>query len=286
MKEHRIFLTGASGLLGDALLPELRMHGEIHAPGLDEFDLNRPETVHRTIASFRPSLVIHLAADTRVDRCEEHPEDAFRTNVHGTIHVAEAARHAGARVVMMSTDYVFDGEQKAPYREYQKTRALNVYGRSKEEAERALLALAPDRLVVRSSSLYGTAGPSFIAAILERALRGESLEVVDDQVQKPTWVRHLAPALARAALSEVQGILHIAAAGECTWYDLARAVLEGSGLAVPCGPISSERSPRPARRPRYSVLDCRLVTETLGIDLPDWRGGVEGYLREIGSWRS
>ncbi len=278
---ERILLTGASGLLGGAVLPELRPHGDVDAPGLDIFDLDRPETVERFVLDTRPSLVVHLAADARVDRCEEHPEDAFRTNVLGTAHLADACRRVRARIVMMSTDYVFDGAQGSPYREYQRTGALGIYGRSKEEAEKVLFAVAHDRLVVRSSSLFGTGGPNFVNAILDRARRGEPLEVVDDQVQSPTWVRHLAPALARAAVSEMQGIVHIAAAGSCTWYQLARAILDATGLRVPCSPISSDRSNRPAPRPRYSVLDCSLAAAGLGVALPSWKDGLAGYLREV-----
>jgi dTDP-4-dehydrorhamnose reductase len=284
--ERRILLTGASGLLGSAVLPELRPLGDVEAPDLEKFDLDRPETVHRFIDGFRPTHIVHLGADARVDHCEEHPEAAVRTNVNGTVHVADAARKIGARVLLMSTDYVFDGAQRTKYREYQSTRPLNAYGRTKEEAERAVLALAGDRVVVRSSSLYGAGGANFVASILDRAQRGESLEVVDDQTQGPTWVRHLAPALARIAVSEIQGILHVAGAGECTWFAFAVAILEGSGLRVSCKPIPSEQSRRPARRPAYSVLDCTLAADALGIVLPDWRVGLKRHMEETGAWRN
>jgi dTDP-4-dehydrorhamnose reductase len=279
-----ILLTGASGLLGSVVHRELldgsamTGAGEVLAPGMDVFDLDRPDTVIDVVLRARPSLILHLAADARVDRCEEHPADAYRTNARGTAHLASAARRAGARIVMMSTDYVFDGEGAAPYREYATTRPINVYGRSKEEAERALLAIAPDRLVIRSSSLFGAGGPNFVRAILDRALRGEPLEVVDDQAQAPTWAGHLAPAIVRAALSDSQGILHVAAAGSCTWFQFARAILDSAGIDVPCAPIPSSRSKRPARRPRYSVLDCSLAAESLGIALPDWIVGLAGHL--------
>lgn len=286
MTDRRILLTGASGLLGSAVLADLRSWGDVEAPGLDIFDLDRPETVRRFIDEVRPTHIVHLGADARVDHCEEHPEAAMRTNVRGTVHVAEAARRVGARVLLMSTDYVFDGAQGAKFREYQRTHPLNVYGRTKEEAERALLSIATDCVIVRSSSLYGVGGANFVTAILERARRGEALEVVDDQIQSPTWARHLAPALARIAVSDIQGILHVAGGGECSWFAFAQAILEASGTRVPCNPISSERSRRPARRPAYSVLDCGLAADSLGITLPDWRLGLKGHMEEIGAWRS
>ncbi len=285
LAERRILLTGASGLLGCAVLAELRPLGDVGTPGLDAFDLDRPETVHRVIDEFRPTHIVHLAADARVDHCEEHPQEAFRTNVQGTIHVAEAARRVGARLLLMSSDYVFDGEQRTKYREHQPTHPLNVYGRTKEEAERAVLSIARDRIVVRSSSLHGVGGPNFVEAILVRARRGEPLDVVDDQTQAPTWVRHLAPALGRIAISDVQGILHVAGGGECTWFAFAEAILKETGLRVPCRPIRSEESRRPAKRPLYSVLDCTLAVDLLGISLPDWSEGLKGHLKETGAWR-
>jgi len=278
MSAPRILLTGASGLMGSALLPELRRAGEVLAPGLDEFELTRPETVLRCFETFRPRLVVHLAAETRVDWCEDHTEEAFRINARGTAQVAVVCRRASARMVLLSTDYVFDGAQRTPYREYQATAPLNAYGRSKEEAERAVLAIVPDRLVVRSASLFGTGGPNFVAAIVDQARRGASLRVVDDQVQSPTWAGHLSPALARASLSDLQGILHITARGECSWYEFARAILGSTGLSVACEPASSDRLGRPARRPAYSVLDCSLAEEALGIVLPTWQEGLAAHL--------
>jgi dTDP-4-dehydrorhamnose reductase len=280
---ERILLTGASGLLGSRLLPELRGKAEVASPGLSEFDLDRPETVRTSIGAFRPRIVVHLAADARVDHCEEHPDEARRTNVRGTVAVAESCRDLGARLVLMSTDYVFDGTKRQPYRESDPTGPLNVYGRTKEEAERAVAALVEDHLIVRSSSLFGRGGPSFVSAILDRARRGEALEVVDDQTQAPTYVGHLAPALARAVWSGMRGIVHIAAGGSCTWHGFARAILDVTGLDVPCAPISSERSGRPARRPAYSVLDCSVAADTLGIALPGWRDGMADHLAEIGA---
>ncbi len=278
MAGPRILLTGADGLLGRALSPALRGAGTLAMPPRAEFDLERPETVRHVIEDFRPTVVVHLAADTRVDRCEEFPEDAFRLNARGTVHVAEAARRAGARVVLLSTDYVFDGATRTAYREYEATNPLSVYGRSKEEAERAVLAIVRDRLIVRSASLFGTGGQSFVSAILERAQRGEPLRVVDDQIQSPTWVGHLAPAVAAAALSDFQGILHLTARGGCTWFEFARAILAASGLSVKCEPISSEKLGRPARRPAYSVLDTRLAEEALSLRIPDWHEGLAAFL--------
>lgn len=280
MKERRILLTGGTGLLGQALLPGLFAWGEVRAPAQSEVDLNDPATVHKAISEYKPHLLIHLAAQTHVDQCEGAPEETLRVNARGTAHVAIAAAREGARVVLLSTDYVFDGGQRVPYREYQTTAPLNVYGRSKEEAERAVLSVVEDSLVVRSASLFGHGGRNFVNAILERGRRGESLQIVNDQVQSPTWVQHLATAVIRAAVSDMKGILHLTARGGCTWFEFAQAILTRAGLTVSCEPISSARLGRPARRPAYSVLETRLAEETLGVRIPDWHEGLAAYLDE------
>jgi dTDP-4-dehydrorhamnose reductase len=244
---------------------------------LDQLDLTRPETVRQTLDRARPELVVHLAAMTAVDDCELRPQEAYAVNTGGTLHIARACAGLGARLVFLSSDYVFDGRARAPYREDHPTAPLNVYGRTKEEAERAVLALCRDALVVRSSGLFGEGGRHFIRQILEAARRGEALRVVDDQVQSPTWVGHLAPDLARAAFSRARGILHLSAGGECSWYEFARAALEAAGIEAPIRAVSSAEYRRPATRPAYSVLDNALAAETLGGRLPHWREGLAAY---------
>lgn len=278
MESRRILLTGASGLLGRFLTVELAPYGEVFRPDLASFDVTNPATIEATIAACRPDLVVHLAAETRVDHCEENPRDAYRINAAGTAALAVHAARAGARLVTMSTDYVFDGEHETPYREYEPTAPLNEYGRSKVEAERATLTIARDALVIRSASLFGAGGRHFAAAVVERARKGEPVRIVDDQIQSPTWVGHLAPAVARAATSEMRGILHLTANGGCTWFEFGRAILAGLGLKVEVKPISSEKLGRPARRPGYSVLDTRLAEASLGIRMPDWHEGLAAYL--------
>ncbi|MDM7917443.1 MAG: dTDP-4-dehydrorhamnose reductase, partial [Candidatus Eisenbacteria bacterium] len=224
-------------------------------------------------------VVLHLAAETRVDWCEEHAEEAFRVNTAGTALVARAAEARGARLVFVSTDYVFDGAARSPYSEDHATRALNVYGRSKEEAEKAVASTAGDRLIVRSSGLYGAGGKNFVDTIRAKAHRGERLAVVDDQVQSPTWVGDLAPALVRAALSGAQGILHLASdGGGCSWFDFAREILAQIGSRIACDPIPASRAGRPAPRPAYSVLDVSRARDTLSIRMPHWRDGLTRYL--------
>lgn len=277
---RRILLTGASGLLGQRLLHALQEVGPVAAPSLDEFDLLKPGSVDAVFERAKPDLVLHLAAETRVDRCEEHVEEAFLVNASGTERVAEACRAHGARLVLMSTDYVFDGAKGDPYREDDPTAPLSVYGRSKVEAERAALSITPDRLVVRSASLFGHGGHHFVAGVLGQARKGVPLRIVDDQIQSPTFVGHLASALVQAAASELQGVLHLAGRGGCSWYEFALAILARAGLQAACRPISSAELNRPARRPAYSVLDTELAVAKLNIRMPQWREGLEAFFEE------
>ncbi len=282
MAKRTILLTGADGMLGRSLTPLLQRAGTVDTPGLDQFDLTRPETILETFEACHPDLVIHLAAEARVDYCEEHPEAAFGINATGTAAVAMACRELSARLVTMSSDYVFDGRRRVPYSEDQTPAPLNVYGRSKEEAERATMERVEDSLVVRSSSLYGAHGRHFVGAILGAARRGEPLRVVADQTHSPTYVGHLAPALAQAALSDLAGILHLSGEGSCTWYEFAETILSLSGQKVSCRPITSAEAGRPAPRPAYSVLDGALAGRSLGIHLPHWRDALGEYMEREG----
>lgn len=277
---RRVLLTGASGLLGQRVLPGLEALGRVAAPSLDEFDLLQPESIDLVFERVRPDLVVHLAAETRVDHCEGDSERAFLVNATGTERVAQSCRALGARLVVMSTDYVFDGAKGAPYQEEDPTAPLSTYGRSKEAAERAALAIAQDRLVVRSASLFGRGGHHFVAGVLRQAREGAALRIVNDQVHSPTFVGHLAPALVEAAASDLQGILHLAGRGGCSWYEFALAILARAGIPAAVEPISSAELNRPARRPAYSVLDTGLAMAELKIRMPQWQEGLEAFFKE------
>ncbi len=283
MPRPRVFLTGASGLLGTAAAPAVEPWADLIAPGLEEFDLARPESIGTAILGSRPHIVIHLAAETRVDWCEEHPEETFLVNVAGTRVLAKACREIGARLLYLSTDYVFDGAKRVPYLEGDPTAPLSVYGRSKEQAEQAVLSTLENRLVVRSASLFGLGRRHFAAAVLAQAREGRTLRIVDDQVQSPTWVGHLAPAIVAAARSDLQGIVHVSASGSCTWLDFALAILARAGVHADVRPISTLELARPARRPAYSVLDLTRAEEALGVRLPHWQEGLDAYIRGGGA---
>jgi dTDP-4-dehydrorhamnose reductase len=214
-------------------------------------------------------VVVHTAAMTDVDGCERDPDAASAVNADGTANVAAS----GARVILLSTDYVFDGRAERAYREDDPTRPLSAYGRSKLAAERFVLE-RPGNLVVRTSWVYG-AGRNFIRSILAAERAGKQLRVVDDQRGRPTWAGDLAAALVHLIDQGATGIVHVSGDGvPCTWADLAELVVDH-----PVDRISSAEFGAAAPRPRSSVLDLGLA-RTLGVPLADWRGSVRRYLEE------
>ncbi len=273
----RIFITGADGQLGSELRRVLR--GETLLLGTwPQFDLEKPD-VERSIVETGPDVVIHAAAYTNVDQAEREPDRVMRINADGTRRVAQAAAAVGAKLIYLSTDYVFDGEKRVPYVETDEPRPINVYGRSKLEGEREAMAHCPNTLVVRTSWLYGSTGKNFVRTILRLAVEQPVLKVVADQRGCPTHAGDLADALCRLLPQDLRGILHVAGAGDCTWYEFACAIVSSTSLSARVEPISTEEAGRPARRPAYSVLSCRRLHDA-GIRMPHWRESLTRFLRE------
>jgi dTDP-4-dehydrorhamnose reductase len=267
-------------MLARALVPALDAAGHaVLAPSEGTFDVTRPAgELAVTVADWRADWVVHLAAFTRVDECESRPETAMAVNAGGARHVAEAARAAGAGVVALSTDYVFDGRGSRPYREDDPAAPASVYGRSKWEGEQAVRAATPRHQIVRTAWLYGEGGPNFVDTILARARAGQPLRVVDDQRGSPTWTADLAEGLVRLLGSGRTGTFHCTNRGDCTWYDLAAHVLRRAGLDTPLERTDSAGFPRPAPRPAYSVLDPGGFEAATGWRMPHWSDAVDRYL--------
>jgi len=273
----RIVITGANGQLGHELQHVLQDH---HLTLLDvpEFDLTKPG-VEVSIAAARPDVVIHAAAYTDVDGAEREPERALAVNVEGTERVAKAAAEAGARLLYLSTDYVFDGRQGVPYRENDEPHPVNVYGRSKLEGERRAAAHCPDTLVIRTAWLYGAHGKNFVKTIMRQALEQTGIRVVSDQRGSPTHAGDLALAIRRILGLKLKGIVHATGSGDCTWYEFAREIVSVMGSSVRVHPISTEESKRAVRRPSYAVL-ANAVLDGHGIRLPQWKDAVARFVRE------
>src|SRR5262249_2207148 len=277
----KVLVTGAGGLLAHAVLPALESAGhETRALSHGDADVTRLEPLLAAARAFRPDWIFHFAAWTRVDDCESDPDRAFLVNGLGSRHAAIAALETQAGLLAISSDYVFDGAARAPYREYDATAPLQTYGASKWAGEQAVRDVNGRHVIVRTAWLFGAGGGNFVDSVLKRARAGEKLAVVDDQRGSPTYTPDLAKALLRLAEHAENGTYHCVSGGDATWHELAEGAVRAAGLDGEGQRIDSTKLGRPARRPEYSVLHggwCRHVT---GFELPHWRDAVAKHLRE------
>jgi dTDP-4-dehydrorhamnose reductase len=273
----RILLLGANGQLGSELQRVLQHH-DVVAATRPAFDVADP-SIENNIVACKPQLVIHCAAFTKVDDAEANPELAMRVNADGTKWVARGTARAKARLIYVSTDYVFDGTQNEPYTETDAVNPLNVYGRSKLRGEQEALAECPRSLIVRTSWVYGAHGHNFVKTILKLSLQMPELRVVDDQRGSPTYAYDLAVAIEALINKGVSGIIHAGGEGFCSWYDFAEAIVRSAGHSCRVTPISTGESRRPAARPPFSALATSRL-HLYGLTLPPWRDGLERFLDE------
>jgi dTDP-4-dehydrorhamnose reductase len=278
----RIIVTGAAGMLGSVLIPVLEREHQVSGLTRKDCDLCDEHAVREIFTRQRPDAVIHLAAFTNVDACELEPEKAKAGNELTTFNVAQAARHVGAAMLYISTDYVFDGRLNRPYAEDDLPCPLSVYGRTKVQGEKHVQEILDRHFIVRTSWLFGPNGKNFVSTILRLAGERPEIRVVNDQQGAPTYTRHLAQALTQLLTTEEYGIFHLTGTGNCSWFEFAKKIVAARGLSqVQVIPISSAEFGRPAPRPAYSVLANRRAT-SLGIaPLPPWEKGLEDYLGEL-----
>lgn len=283
--ERRVLITGGRGSLARALTAVTWPQGwRPVAVGRAELNVTNAEAVMAWVEAHRPALIVNAAAFTGVDLAESEREAAFAVNATGAANLALAAAEAGADLIHVSTDFVFDGRLGRPYVETDATAPLNVYGASKLEGERRVLQTHPQALVLRTAWLLGGQGGSFIDAILKRAARGEALRVVADQSGSPTDVCDLARAIVVAAKALALGttpqrLYHVAGSEAATWHQIAEAAVNAwaslSGATPPpVTAIASKDWPCPAQRPQDSRLDSAAFARDLGIVLPGWRDQV------------
>jgi dTDP-4-dehydrorhamnose reductase len=296
-----ILLTGKTGQLGSELNRLLPRVGKVIAPGRNELDLGEPEKIREIVRNAKPQLVINAAAYTAVDAAETDQVNASAANAEAPGLLALEAKKLGALIVHFSTDYVFDGVKKTSYLETDAPNPLNAYGTSKLAGEQAIRDSGASYLIFRTSWVYATHGRNFLLTILRLATQREELKIVADQVGAPTCAFDLAEATTRIlagiiagaenqfSLPEASGTYHMTAAGQTTWYEFAKAILEEASrahqklpwltsatnalpiIARRVLPISTEEFRSPTRRPAYSVLSNALVMETFGFTLSNWR---------------
>jgi dTDP-4-dehydrorhamnose reductase len=274
----RVTIFGSSGLLGKELM---RAWGADAVTGLSsrDADLRDANRIRHVVRESAPEWLVLAAAYTDVDGCEANPELAFAVNRDGALNVATAAKEVGARLLFLSSDYVFDGKKTIPYETSDPRNPQSVYGRSKAEAEVKLLEVMPDCCIARTSWLFGTGGKCFPDTILKLAASRPALDVVNDQRGCPTYAVDLARAITELCKKNASGIVHATNTSDCTWFDFAEEIVRSAGLTATVRPVSSQWMARPAPRPAYSVLSSAGLN-ALGIDLPSWRDAFRRYLEQ------
>jgi dTDP-4-dehydrorhamnose reductase len=272
----RIVITGHKGQLGRAL--QVALAGEaLFGVDLPEHDITDPATIVDTVAAFQPDVVIHGAAMTHVDGCEEDPEAAFRINALGTQNIALACARCSAAMVHVSTNEVFDGRLGRPYYEWDPPSPLSVYAQSKAAAEFYVRTLLTRFYIVRIAWLYARGGNNFVTKIIDAADKYGELQVVTDEVSAPTYAPDLAAAIARLLHTEHYGVYHLTNSGICSRYEWACKILELSGRGhVLVRPITSHQWPRPAPPPLFAPI-TNLAGAALGITLRPWQEALQDY---------
>ena len=307
----KVLVTGSSGMLGVDLCEELAEDHEVYgidnrsraglnlpynsAPVAQRYvkcDITDRRSVLNVLSKMRPDVVIHTAAWTDVDGCELDEEKAYEINSEGTENMALACEENGSVLLYLSTDFVFDGKKKTPYKETDKARPISVYGDSKFVGEETIQRIWPKHFILRTSWLYGRNGKNFVDTIIGKAAREKELKVVEDQVGSPTYSKDLAKAI-HILLSKIMhrgslptgrgagyGIYHVTNAGSVSWYEYAKAILRLAGSKTPVIPISSQELARPAKRPAMSVLDNSKFTGFTGYKMRPWSAALKDYIKK------
>jgi dTDP-4-dehydrorhamnose reductase len=282
-------VIGATGQLGSDLC-NTPVSFEVIPLTHRDIEITDIDSVKRVLTRHPVEVIINTAAFVRVDDCETDPDKAFLVNAIGARNVAVVAEEIGARLVHISTDYVFGGETETrttPYTEFDTPVPPNIYGKSKLAGEQFVRHLCHKHLIVRVSALFGTAGSSgkggnFIETMIRLAKERPELTVVNDQVFSPTYTKDLARKIAWLITTEYYGTFHITNRGTCSWYDFAVEILKQAGLSTPIKPITSDQYPQKARRPRYSVLDNYHLRLLGADDMRPWQEALTDYLKSKG----
>lgn len=277
----KVLVTGGTGQLGQDIVRIFHAKYEVTACSSKELDVTDLAQTRRIVKEQQPDVIIHAGAYTAVDQAESEEEQAYRVNAYGSRNIAMAAAEVQAKLCYISTDYVFNGEASKPYKEYDNTKPIGVYGKSKRAGELFVQQWVKRYFIVRTSWVFGKGGHNFVKTMLKLAQDRSELQVVNDQVGSPTYTKDLAEFLLELTATEQYGIYHATNTGQCSWYEFAKAIFEEQAIDIKVQPCTTEEFPRPAPRPKYSVLD-HLSIRAQGLpDLRHWREGLRDFLREM-----
>ena len=278
----KIVIAGKNGQLGREFVKALAAPVfQVEAPDEEDLDVTDSDAVRRIMALSRPDVVLNCAAYNLVDDAEKEPGPAFAINATGVANLAAASREQGALLVHYGTDYVFDGQKGAPYTEEDTPHPLNNYGRSKLAGEDLLRESLCPFLLLRLSWVFGEGKQNFLYKLLQWADGGGVLRVVDDQISTPTSTSEVVRLTLLAVRANLSGVYHMTPSGYASRYDVARHFLTKMGMTNTIVPIASDYFPSPVRRPRFSALSNEKLADALGVEIPDWKSGVDGYAERI-----
>lgn len=284
----KVLVTGAQGQLGQDVVSLFDKAGHcVIGCGRNEIDITNMDQCKYVTSVHRPEVIIHCASYTAVDEAETNMDEAYLVNVVGTRNIALAAELVGAKLVYISTDYVFDGKATQPYHEYDNTDPQSVYGKTKRAGELLVQSLCSKWFVIRASWIFGLYGSNFVKTMLRLGREKPFLQVVDDQKGSPTYTVDLVRFLMELIHTEKYGIYHASNSGECTWYEFAEAIFEeayellGLSLSVKVEPCTTDEFPRPAPRPRYSVLEHLAIRNNEFEEFRHWRDALRRFLLDL-----
>ncbi|MGZ0130765.1 dTDP-4-dehydrorhamnose reductase [Priestia megaterium] len=277
---QKVLITGANGQLGKELVELFTAKGfEVYGFGRDKMDITNQAQVQEVLSTLKPNIVIHSAAHTQVDLAESEPEQAFSINAYGTRNVAVAAEAVGAKLVYVSTDYVFDGTNDEPYNEFSPTSPLGVYGKSKLAGEQFVRDLHSKFFIVRTSWVYGKHGANFVKTMLKLGKERKELSVVADQRGCPTYTLDLANAILELVDTQKYGVYHVSNSGSCSWYEFAKEIFEISEMKVQVNPCTTADFPRPAARPANSVFEHMSIKLNSFSPIRPWKEALSSFLK-------
>lgn len=277
----KILITGANGQLGREIQKQYKdTSAELILTDVKDLDITDTKAVYEMVEDKKPNIIINCAAHTQVDKCEEQWDLAYKINAIGPKNLAEAAYRVGAEIVQVSTDYVFDGEATEPITEFDTPNPKSAYGKTKLEGEKFVKELNPKHYIVRTAWLYGD-GNNFIKTMLKLSETHKELKVVNDQVGTPTSTVDLARVIKNLVENKNYGTFHCTCKGICSWYDFAKEIFRQKGLDIKVNPCTTEEFPRPAKRPKYSVLRNYMLELTTGDITRDWKESLKEYLENL-----
>lgn len=278
----KFFITGINGQLGYDINLELKNRGytEILSPTRQEVDITNKESVDKAILDFKPNVIFHCAAYTAVDKAEDDKENCYNINVIGTKNIVEAAKEVGAKVVYISTDYVFDGTKDGYYKEDDKTNPINYYGETKFLGEQETRKY-DNHIITRISWVFGINGKNFVKSMLNLAETRDELNVVADQIGSPTYTKDLSKVLVDLALSDKTGTYHVTNDDICSWYDFAKYIFASNNVNIKLNPITTSEYPTRAKRPGNSKMSKEKLVNDGFTMLPTWQDAIDRYNEEL-----